>query len=143
MYQGFALWHNTNKGLYEELHQHPARQQRWTAAMSAIASQKDFEFILDSFDWLRYTNGTVVDVGGGSGTISEGLALRLPGLKFIVQDFEEVIKQARVNPKLEGRLSFVPYNFFDEQPTKLAEIYYFRTSSTTGQTSSAFSSCAA
>ncbi|KAL8989010.1 MAG: hypothetical protein Q9177_002003, partial [Variospora cf. flavescens] len=124
--KGFALSQNTDKGLYEELHQHPVRQRRWTNAMSAIASQKDFEFILDSFDWLRYTGGTVVDVGGGSGTISEGLALRLPGLNFIVQDHEEVIRHANVNPKLKGRIEFMPYSFFDEQPAKYAEVYYFR-----------------
>ncbi|KAL8782579.1 MAG: hypothetical protein Q9213_005257 [Squamulea squamosa] len=124
--RGFALSQNTDKGLYEELRQHPERRRRWTTAMSAIASQKDFDFITDCFDWLRYSTGTVVDVGGGSGTVSEGLAHRLPNLKFIFQDVQEVIEQASVDPGLADRISFMPYNFFDEQPVRDAEIYYFR-----------------
>lgn len=94
--------------------------------MNALASNKNFDFIIDSFGWLRYSTGTVVDVGGGSGTICEGLAFRLPKLKFIVQDVPEVIEQASINPKLTDRISFMPYNFFDEQPARDAEIYYFR-----------------
>ncbi|KAI4234726.1 MAG: hypothetical protein LQ349_003616 [Xanthoria aureola] len=124
--QGFALSQNTGRGLYEELRQHPERQRRWTMAMNALASNKNFDFIIDSFGWLRYSTGTVVDVGGGSGTICEGLAFRLPKLKFIVQDVPEVIEQASINPKLTDRISFMPYNFFDEQPARDAEIYYFR-----------------
>ncbi|KAL8658927.1 MAG: hypothetical protein Q9202_007360 [Teloschistes flavicans] len=123
--RGFALSQNTDKGLYEELRQHPERQRRWTIAMSSIASVKNFEFIIDSFDWLRHSTGTVVDVGGGSGTICEGLALRLPSLNFIVQDVPEVIEQASIKLEVTDRISFMAYDFFDEQPVRDAEIYYF------------------
>ncbi|KAL8952686.1 MAG: hypothetical protein Q9222_001423 [Ikaeria aurantiellina] len=123
---GFALSQNTKKGLYETIHQDPSRERRWTTAMSAMASQTNFDFILDSFDWPRYFTGTVVDVGGGSGTISEGLALQLPNLNFIVQDSEEVIKQANINSVVQDRISFMAHDFFTEQPAKFAEVYYFR-----------------
>ena len=74
-----------------------------------------------------YARATVVvDVGGGCGTISEGLALRLPGLKFIVQDSEEAFRHASVAEDVKDRVSFMPRGFFQEQPVKGAEIYYFR-----------------
>lgn len=94
--------------------------------MSVIASQKDFDFIIDTLDWLRSSTGTVIDVGGGGGLISEGLALRLPGLHFVVQDSENVLQQADVHPDVKHRISFMTHNFFDEQPVKHAEVYYFR-----------------
>ncbi|KAL8641121.1 MAG: hypothetical protein Q9226_008671 [Calogaya cf. arnoldii] len=123
---GFALSQNTDKGLYDELRQHPERERRWTSAMDVIASQKDFDFVIDSLDWLRSSTGTIVDVGGGSGLISEGLALRLPGLHFVVQDSENVVQQAGVHTDVKDRISFMTHNFFDEQPVKHAEVYYFR-----------------
>ena len=94
--------------------------------MSAMVSQNDFDFILESFDWKSYPSATVVDVGGGCGTISEGLALRLPGLNFIVQDLEDVCRRSVVASEVKDRVSFMPHDFFQEQPVKGAEIYYFR-----------------
>ena len=94
--------------------------------MSAMASKNDFDFIIQSFNWKNYASATVVDVGGGCGTISEGLALRLPGLRFIVQDSEEVFRHASVAEEVKDRVLFTPHDFFQEQPVKGAEIYYFR-----------------
>ena len=94
--------------------------------MSSIASQNDFEFIIQSFDWKSYSNATVVDVGGGCGTVSEGLALRLPRLNFIVQDSEEVVRYSSVVLDVKDRVSFMPHDFFHEQPVRGAQIYYFR-----------------
>lgn len=94
--------------------------------MGAMASQNDFDFMLASFDWESHPNATMVDVGGGCGAISEGLALRLPGLTFIVQDSEEVIGQSVVVPDVAKRISFMAHDFFRPQPVKGAEIYYFR-----------------
>jgi hypothetical protein len=77
--QGFSLANNTNLGLYEELHKWPERQDRWNSTMSAMALRIDFEFIVHSLPWTSYPPGTIVaDVGGGNGTVSIGLAERLP-----------------------------------------------------------------
>ena len=94
--------------------------------MIAMVSQKDFQFILESFDWKSYPSVTVVDVGGGCGTINEGLALRLPGLKFIVQDSEDVFRHFMVASDVKDRVSIMPHDFFQEQPVQGAETYHFR-----------------
>ena len=94
--------------------------------MGAIALRIDFNFIMDAFDWKSYSGATVVDVGGGSGTFSAGLASRLPSLKFVVQDSEAVIGQSDVPAAVKDRVSFMPHDFFQEQPVKGAEIYFFR-----------------
>lgn len=124
--QGFALFQNTSRGLYDELRHYPERERRWTSAMSAIALQNDFDFILESFDWNSYPNALIVDVGGGCGTISEGLALRLPGRNFIVQDSDETLSHSVIVPDVEDRVSFMAHEFFQEQLVRGAEIYYFR-----------------
>ena len=126
VFQGFALSQNTSRGLYDELRHYPEREQRWTSAMSAIALENDFDFILESFDWHSYPNASIVDVGGGCGTISQGLALRLPGRKFIVQDSDETLRHSVIVPDVEDRVSFMAHDFFHEQPVRGAEIYYFR-----------------
>lgn len=85
--KGFSLANNTNLGLYEELQSHPAREKRWNLAMSAMASRIDFDFILSNSHLPSLSPGSLfVDVGGGNGTISIGLAKRLPHINFLVQD---------------------------------------------------------
>ncbi len=124
--QGFALYQNTSRGLYDELRHYPEREQRWTSAMSAIALRSDFDFILESFDWNSYPNALIVDIGGACGTISECLALRLPGRRFTVQDSDETLRHSVTVPDVEDGLSFMAHDFFQEQPVKGADIYYFR-----------------
>ena len=94
--------------------------------MSAIASQNDFDFIIQSFDRKSYDSTTVVDVSGACGTVSEGLALRVPGLYFIVQDSEKIFRDSSVASDVKDRVSFMPHDFFQELPAKGAEVYYFR-----------------
>ena len=94
--------------------------------MSALAAHNDFNFILESFDWDSHAKATMVDVGGGSGAISQGLAHRLNEMKFIVQDSDEVVRHSIIDSSLKDRISFMVHDFFQEQPVKGAEIYYFR-----------------
>lgn len=46
---GFSLCNNTARGLYDEISHHPEQARRWNGAMSALTTQIDFDFILDSF----------------------------------------------------------------------------------------------
>jgi len=125
--QGFSLANNTNLGLYEELKRWPERQDRWNSAMSAMALQIDFEFIVQSLPWTSYPPGTIVaDVGGGNGTVSIGLAERLPNLQFIVQDTSETVSGVQAPETLRGRIRFQAHDFFTEQTLAGAQVYYFR-----------------
>lgn len=58
-------------------------------AMSALALQVDFNFIVDSFPWASYTDPTISKIGGGCGDVSIGFKSHLPSARFIVQDAPE------------------------------------------------------
>ncbi|KAL8931961.1 MAG: hypothetical protein Q9216_007011 [Gyalolechia sp. 2 TL-2023] len=89
---------------------------------------------LFDFPWADLGEVLVVDVGGGVGGFCLQLSHLYPNLKFIVQDREPVIEQAKTvvwpkeNPDAvrSGRVSFVSHDFFNENPTKGADVYWLR-----------------
>ena len=128
---GFSLADNTARGLYDEFSHDPERTRRWNGAMRALALEIDFQFILDSFPWTSYHTPTILDVGGGCGDASIGLAPCLPGAKFIVQDSSESALQhgkdlCLSTKTLSSNISFQAYDFRTPQPVHGADIYYFR-----------------
>lgn len=110
----------------------PERGQRFAGAMSAFASRLSLDPIINSFDWASLGKGaTIVDVAGGWGPVSIGLARRFPDLKFIVQDLPDVVAEglARLPPDLaqdRDRFQFMPYSVFTEQQVKGADVYFSR-----------------
>ena len=125
---GFSLCHNTARGLYDEFSHHTELARRWSGAMSALALQVDFDFILNSFPWASYTNPTILDIGGGSGDVSLGLKSRLHSARFIVQESSEAACKhgERISAELGVDITFAPYDFRTPQPVRGADIYYFR-----------------
>ncbi|KAL8949573.1 MAG: hypothetical protein Q9222_004332 [Ikaeria aurantiellina] len=128
---GFSLANNTALGLYEELSHDPSRAARWHGAMRALATEIDFHFILDSDVWTSHAEPTILDIGGGSGDVSIGLAPHLPHAHFVVQDSSLAALQqgrsATATTNLSDRIFFQPYNFLSApQPVRGADIYYFR-----------------
>jgi trans-aconitate methyltransferase len=98
--------------------------------MDGFASRTPIEPTARGFNWGAYAekHATVVDVGGGWGPVSIGLAERFSGLKFIVQDFADIIADgpSHVPPELKDQVEFMEADFLTGQPVKGAEIYYMR-----------------
>ncbi|KAI0409179.1 S-adenosyl-L-methionine-dependent methyltransferase [Xylaria palmicola] len=89
---------------------------------------------LYGFPWESLGSATIVDVGGGVGGFCLQLSHLYPDLKFVLQDRAPALKQAqtevwpRENPAAlsDGRVQFVPHNFFDTNPVKDADVYWLR-----------------
>lgn len=140
--QGFSLAHNTPKGFYDELRDDPTRGRRWANAMSLYATIVPIDALVRTFDWPALAAlGPIVDVGGGHGAVSVGLAKRLlsasssslvppsgPSVKFIVQDLPHVVAEgpAHIEPELRDHVSFMPYDIRTPQPVIGAPVYFFR-----------------
>lgn len=125
--QGYSLGHATEKGLYGVLGDYPERGQRFVNAMSGFASRSGVDTLANSFDWESVNS--IVDVGGGRGEVSIGLARRYKHLDFVVQDLKHVVEDNVMNgdeEELGQRVRFVDHNYFDEQGEKGKDVYYFR-----------------
>lgn len=85
------------------------------------------EHILRAFDWSSIPGGTVVDVGGSTGTTMAALSEKYPQLHCTVQDLPSTIARRPALPQhLESRINFMACDFFTEQPIKEADVYFFR-----------------
>lgn len=101
------------------------------------------------YPWEGLGKATIVDVGGGVGklhSVRYGQISNFPGgfvlqlsklysqLKFVVQDRQPVLQQAETlvwpkeNPSAitDGRVTFMPHDFFQTNPVKDADIYWLR-----------------
>ena len=124
---GYQLAHG--RTLYQTLAAEPAKQVRYDSAMGAFNKDRAYshEHTIHGFDWAGLGDGTVIDVGGGVGNASRAIAKAFPNLKFVVQDREEVVKNAVIeDPDIKDRIEFVVHDFFQPQLVKNAELYFFR-----------------
>ena len=129
--QGYSLGQMTEKGLYGVLGDNPERGRRFVSAMSGFASRSGVATLAESFDWGSVKS--VVDVGGGRGEVSMGLAERFKHLDFVVQDLKHVVEE-RITTNGNGvaeddvgrRVRFEAHNYFDEQGQRDMDVYYFR-----------------
>lgn len=135
--------------MYEFLSDHPERSTRFSNMMRGFTSGPAFDlrFVSDFYPWEDYGDSTFVDVshlpsptcdierdhltcikvGGSQGFVCEALARKYPSLKFVVQDLEEVVRDARrcVSSDVADRIDFMAHDFFTPQPV-VAEIYFLR-----------------
>ena len=118
-----------DRTIYETLALYPDKQARYDNAMGAFSNDRSFsiENVTNGYDWAGLGEGTVVDIGGGIGTVSIALATAFPKLHFVVQDRPDVIGNAVVeDADIKNRIKFMEHDFFQEQPIKHADVYFFR-----------------
>ena len=130
----FSLANGTDLGIYQILGQTPERARRFGAGMRFFTKDEGWNLnhLVAGFNWasIDYPGATVVDMGGGQGSVSQALAKATQNVKFVVFDLPGTVDQGRAAlPKeYDGRIEFMAHDFFTEPPTmkKAPEVYFFR-----------------
>jgi DNA-binding Lrp family transcriptional regulator len=91
------------------LAEHPDERSIFDTAMEQGKQQRVERF--DRVEWRG--NETVVDVGGGNGSLLVALLKRQPGLRGIVFDLPETVREEET---LGDRIEFVEGSFFESVP---------------------------
>ncbi|KAL9008751.1 MAG: hypothetical protein Q9173_006154 [Seirophora scorigena] len=127
---GFNIAHNTDATIFDEITQHPDREQRYADAMTYGSKRPGLEahHTLNGYDWASLGERTIVDVGGSHGSLSIAIAEQNPQLRFVVQDRPQVVAlgQKNVPSHVHGRVEFRAHDFFQEQPVRDADVYMLR-----------------
>ncbi|KAB9006552.1 hypothetical protein FH972_026905 [Carpinus fangiana] len=110
---------------------HPQRAIRFGGTMNFLSLGGGFindSQTTNNFDWTSLGAAQVVDIGGSRGHVSIAILRHAPQLTSIVQDRPEVVSQmeGKIPKDLTGRLTFEVANFFEPQPIKTADVYFFR-----------------
>jgi hypothetical protein len=109
----------------------PMRAKRFGGAMASLTGGVGYElsYLLANYDWasLNAASATIVDIGGSHGFVCTALAEQHPDLKFVVQDLPKTVSSAPALPEgLTGRIEYQAHDFFNPQPVKGADVYFFR-----------------
>ncbi|KAH9890829.1 sterigmatocystin 8-O-methyltransferase [Xylariomycetidae sp. FL2044] len=138
---GFALANNTDKSIFQVLHDEPARAKRLASAVQAHNHFPGYAAtdVPQLYDWasLRGQHNDdvgellIVHVGGSRGEVVAELAKKLQQqqVKLLVQDMEMLIRNAKASLPLEvrDRIDFVAHRGpFDTQTVAAADAYLFR-----------------
>lgn len=120
------MGHETELSFYQALASDPERARRFGEGMSFFTTGDGFSLrhLTDGYSWGSIASGTVVDMGGSHGDAAFALARKYPNLHLVVQDLPEVIANSKEQEGLN--VKFMAHNFFEEQPVKDADIYYYR-----------------
>ena len=102
--------------LFDHLARHPEAAAIFDAAMTSRSGQEN-EVIASTYDFSGLR--TVVEVGGGHGSLLASILRTNPGLRGILFDQPQVVAEARHRldaAGLKGRWEAVAGNFFDSVP---------------------------
>jgi SAM-dependent methyltransferase len=105
-----------DKTPFQVLAEHPADQEVFSQAMAEL-SEADGPAIAQAYDFGRYQ--TILDIGGGHGTLARRIAAKAPKARITVNDLPHVIENAREQlsgDSLSGQISFHGGSFFDALP---------------------------
>jgi hypothetical protein len=107
--------HATGRSVFAFLRDYPDEAAAFHAFQAEVA-RRNLPALLAA--GCLPASGTVVDVGGGDGTLLAALLAAAPGLRGTLFDLPEVIDGARLTPRPElgDRLRLVAGDFFREVP---------------------------
>ncbi|PTB71979.1 chlorophenol O-methyltransferase [Trichoderma longibrachiatum ATCC 18648] len=133
---GFNHAFNTvgKESMFATLYRDPVKAKRFAHAMRSFSHGEGYEvsYLVDNYDLseVNERGGTFVDVGGSHGFVSVALAKRWKNMKFIVEDLPKTIESAPQpicdDEDVAQRISLHVHDFFQEQPVKDADVYFFR-----------------
>ena len=106
-----------NMPIYKYYETHPEDGVNFTKAMSGL-TQAVIMNILSAYDFSSFK--TIVDIGGGNGTLLNGILNKAPNSKGIVFDEEYIKNEALQNIEknnLQQRCSFEAGSFFEKVPS--------------------------
>ncbi len=103
--------------VFEHLARNPTQAQEFGESMTSL-SQTEGPAVAAAYDFSAFS--TLVDVGGGHGSLMGAILAKTPGLRGIVYDRPEVVDVARKqtsSSEIAGRCEFVAGSFFESVPT--------------------------
>jgi hypothetical protein len=104
------------ESLWEYLALRPETSAQFDSSM-AVLSRLETLWLLDAYDWTQFT--TVVDVGGGNGSLLLTLLREFPALRGTLLDRPQVIERVMAQKEtadLEGRCQLECGDFFVSVP---------------------------
>ncbi|KAK4124827.1 S-adenosyl-L-methionine-dependent methyltransferase [Parathielavia appendiculata] len=116
----------------------PARARRMGRAMASLTGGEGYEpfYFVDverggyDLSEIDAAGGTFVDIGGSHGFMCVDLAKRYKRMRFVVQDLPKTVDSApkpiSEDPQVAERIELLAHDFFTEQVTKDADVYFFR-----------------
>ncbi|KAH7908714.1 S-adenosyl-L-methionine-dependent methyltransferase [Hygrophoropsis aurantiaca] len=128
----YALKQKGLKGsFFDWMKEDDERRESYHRAMIGLGDIMGSLSVLHHYPWD--TLSTVCDVGASIGTFSLPLSKKFRHLKITDQDLPEVLVQAKdvwakdaPEAVQEGRVEFIPLNFFEQSPVYGKDAYYLR-----------------
>jgi len=112
--------HVYGKPIFDYLATQPRAAEIFDAAMTGVHGAETAA-MLDAYDFAGI--GTLIDIGGGNGSLLGAVLDRNPAMKGILFDVGHVVERAK--PKLHARATAVAGNFFEKVPPG-ADAYLMR-----------------
>jgi hypothetical protein len=120
-----AVEHALGQSLFEHLAAHPKHAQVFDAAMVSRGQRQDTA-VAAAYDWPA--SGTIVDVGGGRGSLIAAVLARVPRCRGVLFDLPHVVPAAAKlldEAGLAARCEVVAGDFFERVPDG-AELYLLK-----------------
>jgi hypothetical protein len=113
---GSAFEHVFGQPVFDFLASHPEQARVFDDAMVGVHGVET-QAMLDAYDFSTF--GTLVDVGGGNGSLLSAVLKQTPGLRGILYDLPHVVERARTGIEaagLAGRCQTIGGSFFESVP---------------------------